>query len=174
MTTHLFKFPAPISEMRTRCGVYLTGDKKPESLEGHCVGYDNALVHVDCAGCLRDMIVETRIKSSGFEDTRETRWLFGGDTGNSSVVIWSVMTGVSQIMMRRDFDVPHDPDDFGRCHRLLNEFPEWRARMPEVGQRESEWTKIVAAWEELTALYEEEAPTGKAPKLYARLKELGG
>ena len=34
------------------------------------------------------------------------------------------------------------------------------------------WERLAGAWPELTAIYLEELPTGNAPKLYARIKEL--
>jgi hypothetical protein len=70
---------------------------------------------------------------------------------------------------RRGNDVPLDPDDFGRCFRLLEHFPAWRGRIAEVGGRFPEWKPIVDAWPELEALYREELPTGSAPKLYKQL-----
>ena len=55
-----------------------------------------------------------------------TDWLLSRDTGISSETILAVMTG-SEIERP---GVPHDTADFGRCHRLLGHFPEWRSRMP--------------------------------------------
>lgn len=95
-------------------------------------------------------------------------WIHNGDTGTSSETIWSVMTG-------RDvtrYGVPLDPSDFGRCYRLLKIMPSWRARLPEVVARFPRWAKLIEAWDELTALYEEELPSGMAPRLYARMREL--
>jgi hypothetical protein len=71
---------------------------------------------------------------------------------------------------------PYDPDDFGRCYRLLALAPEWRARIAEMAAYGDEWAALSAAWDELTALYEAEAPshTGTAPKLYFRMRELCG
>lgn len=100
-------------------------------------------------------------------------WLAGPDTGISSKTIWCVMTG------QKSFEPflkgwgpgkPHDPADFGRCYRLLKLFPEWRARIGEMKQ--VGWGKLVDNWPELERLYEEEAPSGNAPKLFAVLKEL--
>jgi hypothetical protein len=35
------------------------------------------------------------------------------------------------------------------------------------------WKNIIDNWSELTRLYLEELPTGRAPKLYERMKALG-
>ena len=49
-------------------------------------------------------------------------WLTNGDTGISSKTIWLVMMG--RRLGANDWaDVPHDPDDFGRCYRLLQVMP---------------------------------------------------
>ncbi len=95
-------------------------------------------------------------------------WLTNGDTGMSSMTIWSVMMGRKS----NDPSVPWDPSDFGRCYRLLRVMPSWRQRLPEVAAKHPAWTGLVKAWDELTALYEEELPRGTAPKLYARIKHL--
>lgn len=97
-------------------------------------------------------------------------WLRNGDTGVSSETIWSVMMG--QRPPKYGADVPHDPSDFGRCYRLLKVMPSWRQRMIEVAVKYPEWRFLVDAWDELTALYEEELPRGTAPKLYARIRTL--
>ena len=100
-------------------------------------------------------------------------WLTNGDTGISSETIWYMLTGRGRPPAQR-FDVPHDPADFGRCYRLLRVMPAWRARLPEVAAAFPAWSPLVEAWDELTALYEQELPTRTAPKLYRRMQELIG
>jgi hypothetical protein len=100
-------------------------------------------------------------------------WLLSGDTGVSSKTILAVMTG-SELGGAFGPDVPHDPSDFGRCYRLLQNFPEWRARLPEVATAYPIWGPMVDAWDELATIYEEEKQnkSGKAPKLYERMRKL--
>lgn len=98
-------------------------------------------------------------------------WLANGDTGISSRTIWFVLMG-RPIPANDWTDVPHDPADFGRCHRLLAVMPSWRARLGEVAAEYPEWKPLVDHWDELAALYEEELPKGTAPKMYARMQEL--
>lgn len=93
-------------------------------------------------------------------------WMVSGDTGTSSITIWSVMRGVTP----RHADIPYDPDDFGRCYRLLKVMPSWRARLGEVADRYPKWRPFVDAWDELTALYEEELASGYLPRLYNRME----
>lgn len=105
-------------------------------------------------------------------------WITSDDTGMSSQHIWAHMMGGKA---KPPF-APLDPDDFGRCYRLLCRVPEWRARIGEMAQYSKEWAGLVSAWDELTALWEEEIGTGfdrrnhngSAPRLYARMQQLRG
>lgn len=94
-------------------------------------------------------------------------WLLSGDTGVSSKTICAVMTG-SKMTNCFGPDVPYDSSDFGRCYRLLQHFPEWRARMPEVATAYPMWGPMVEAWDEMTALYERRME----PKLCERMRKL--
>jgi len=110
-------------------------------------------------------------------------WLLGDDTGVSSEAIWRHMMGRRQ----RDgyFNYPSDPDDFGRCHRLLCLIPEWRARMPEMAKHGKVWAGLVARWEEVTQSYRAEVRSsggqdpdgerwtrGSAPATYNLMKSI--
>lgn len=88
---------------------------------------------------------------------RAAQWVVGGDTGTSSKVIWSVM----QMVEPRDSDPPADPDDFGRCYRLLALIPEWRKSLELVSRAYPEWVGLVREWDRLTTMYERViGPTG--------------
>lgn len=106
-------------------------------------------------------------------DTRAIDWIAGGDCGVSSRTIWSVMMG-AKVSREWLTNYPHDPSDFGRCHRLLNLMPEWRQRLGEMAPLGPQWAALVGAWDELTALYEKEIlrPDRKAPQLYDRMHDL--
>lgn len=100
-------------------------------------------------------------------------WLASGDTGISSETIWGVMMGRDMASAARfGNSPPYDPDDFGRCHRLLESMPGWRPRLAEVAEKFPAWKMIVKAWDELDALYLTERPGGSCPRLYARMQEL--
>jgi hypothetical protein len=98
-------------------------------------------------------------------------WPLSDDTGVSSKAIYSHMTG-RRPQTAPFGNHPHDPADFGRCYRLLQLAPHWELRIAEMSTYSQVWARLAAAWPELKALYEEELPTGSAPKLYARMKEL--
>ena len=100
-------------------------------------------------------------------------WVNGDDTGRSSMCICFAATGLTDGRApMTEGRTPQDPDDFGRCYRFLLLFP--HLSVEPAGERWPAWKPFVAAWPELTALYETELAggTGRAPKLYARLEEL--
>ncbi|MBL8785128.1 MAG: hypothetical protein JNJ59_09525 [Deltaproteobacteria bacterium] len=95
-------------------------------------------------------------------------WYESRDTGLSSLAIYLTFRGIGG---KTEF--PIDPDDFGRCYRLVKRFPEVMEGMARLGERSKVWARLFEHWDELCALFEEELPTGSAPKLYARMGELG-
>lgn len=96
-------------------------------------------------------------------------WLDGRDTGTSSLSIFSAINGYP--LSAEQFDIPHDPDDFGRCYRLLNLVPSYRMQLSKVSAECPAWKPFVDAWDELASLYEEESPSGRAPNLYSRMMD---
>jgi hypothetical protein len=109
-------------------------------------------------------------------------WATGRDTGTSSLTIYAAIKGKKG--RDREFDIPYDPDDFGRCYRLLKLFPNWRKELDKVIALCPRWKPFVEAWDELTALYEAagwhkfvpwhstEGMKGDGGKMYHRMKEL--
>lgn len=106
---------------------------------------------------------------SGLGDTasvpsaaRLGKWINGYDTGLSSKAIFLYMTlGI------KGGATPSDPSDFGRCLRLLEAFPEWKARLPEMASVSEEWAALVLHWAELEDCFLREAG-GALPGPYAR------
>ena len=104
-------------------------------------------------------------------------WIAGPDTGISSVTIWRHMMGLPKSREWHTDGVPLDPDDFGRCYRLLVAVPEWLPRVGEMAVY-AEWAPLVGAWDELTALYERDIDRsgphhrGRSDALYGRMQTL--
>jgi hypothetical protein len=108
---------------------------------------------------------------AGPESTRP--WLQSGDTGTSSLTIYSVLANKPYVLgIRFGADVPHDPDDFGRCHRLLKRYPEWRDRLGEVAAKYPKWGPMVREWGRMTELYIRDEPTGRSKELYELMRTL--
>jgi hypothetical protein len=107
-------------------------------------------------------------------DGRAYDWLTGGDVGTSSLTIFAVMTGADRVPLHNYPSVPLDPADFGRCRRLLERIPEWRARLPEVATRYPDWTALVREWDRLDAMHAEASkrPDGMAREMYHLMKRL--
>jgi hypothetical protein len=80
---------------------------------------------------------------------RRARWLAMHDAGTSSETIAEKMCGIPH----RYAGHPHDGDDFGRCHRLLCLYPEWRARLGEMASVDAYWAALVPRWSEIEAAY---------------------
>lgn len=97
-------------------------------------------------------------------------WMALGDTGISSIAIWRHMQGKAPDTTWGP-SPPADPADFGRCYRLLKKFPEWRARIGDMAAYEG-WWALVEKWDELEALYAEEATGDAAPRLWKMMQEL--
>lgn len=77
-------------------------------------------------------------------------WIANGQVGVSSKTIWCVMMGVEF----NSASIPWDPDDFSRCYKLLELFPEWKCRMQEVADKYPLWEPMVRNWDIMTQLYE--------------------
>lgn len=93
-------------------------------------------------------------------------WLDCDDTGLSSRYMAHVLADGPAC----ECHYPLDPEDFGRCYRFLRAVPGKRAFSNL--SRSKVWLEFVLAWPELEKLYEEELPTGNAPKLFARMTEI--
>ena len=99
------------------------------------------------------------------------KWMASDDTGVSSKAIVMVMNRITPTR-RWSLDHPHDPSDLGRCIRLLALIPEYRIRLDEMKIVSDTWSDLVTHWHELEELYYEELPSGRAPKCYARMREI--
>lgn len=124
---------------------------------------------------------EARRNASG---DRELEWVNGTDTGLSSLYMLQELgsseaarvIAQQQLCYRWDkHPSPLDPADLGRCIRLLDLFPEWRARLSDVALTRG-WAALIGAWPELESLYREElvGGTGYVKKTYQRMQELWG
>lgn len=74
---------------------------------------------------------------------RTITWLLSDDKGLSSEFIVMHMIGKSRDMFPHH---PRDAGDLGRCLRLLDEFPEWQARLGELAAHGAVWGALVANW----------------------------
>lgn len=73
-------------------------------------------------------------------------WALGRSTGASAKCIARHMMG-----LETDGSYPSDGGDFGRCERLLDAVPEFRARLPEMAAVNSRWAALIPRWDEIWA-----------------------
>lgn len=103
-------------------------------------------------------------------------WFIYGETGISSEAMACAVSGMMPNPKGTHFgNHPHDPDDLNRCIKFLDAVPEARDHLDKVAVLSKTWAALVGNWSELEALLREEVPTGigRAPKTYARMKQLG-
>lgn len=100
-------------------------------------------------------------------------WLLESDCGLSSKALMARMLGASA----RPMNYPHDPADLGRCLRLLQRVPAWRARIGEMAACGKCWAALVSQWDEIASAMEAEVGIDwskgcSAPKTYALMKSV--
>ena len=78
-------------------------------------------------------------------------WLQNGQRGTSSETIFQTISGQD---INASISHPYDPDDFGRCYKLLKIIPEWNGMLYLLRKVSSEWCYLVDNWEKLTKMYE--------------------
>lgn len=107
------------------------------------------------------------------------KWLACGHRGSSSNALVAFLADMPEVADRFDRQAyPHDPADLGRCRRLLDEVPSLQAPFRErAGSISPIWARLVAAWDELCATMDTEAPEwregrGRATETFARMKAL--
>lgn len=85
------------------------------------------------------------------------QWLEACDRGASSDTIFSHLAGFDVTQSRRQ-SLPLDADDFTRCRRLLEQVPEFAARIEELRTISPGWSRLVDEWGDICAVMDAEAP----------------
>ena len=105
------------------------------------------------------------------------QWLANGERGLSAETIFETLTGMRcRPSIWGSNHYPHDADDLRQCLELLRRVPEFAPRFGEMRAVSPVWARLVDAWDELTALFEQECPRQKgwAPKTCLRMREIIG
>lgn len=109
-------------------------------------------------------------------------WLEHGERGVSSETIFARLgKGNEHPLSECRFSYRHmtswshplDPDDFKRCHKLLEIIPEWRSRLDELKTIGVPWPALVDNWDRLTEMLLEQLQTQEANGMYEFMKKLG-
>jgi len=105
-------------------------------------------------------------------------WLANGERGTSSNTICSHLSGMDCVG-KWGGSHPLDPDDFRRCRLLLNQVPEFHARIGELRKISPVWDRLVSNWADLCDMMDSEFPAwreggrGSCPKTFKLMQELG-
>lgn len=95
-------------------------------------------------------------------------WFVSRDTGSSSETMAAIHLGAEN----GRFNPPLDPSDFGSCYRLLEKAPSIRESFSRIGQLCPAFKPLLDNWDELCDLFQQEASSGRAPRLYRRMQDL--
>lgn len=97
-------------------------------------------------------------------------WLNSDDTGSSSLYMaWCLSQGQFgywQGHKQPAAAYPHDPDDLGRCIRLIEAVPEFGGKIPEMSHRGHEWLEVTTNWDRWVELH----ARGQGRELYNEMK----
>jgi len=158
--SHQLKFPIPVQEM--------TDMTK---------GFE--LLHKNCKSAWQQPVVD----QSWPEYEKAKWWISGnGERGMSSECIFYNITrahadpGIASLHVLID-EVsrcahPHDPDDFRRCHLLLQAVPEWKEKLHLMKSVSPVWEKLVDNWNLFTELLQDQLQ-GKKNNLHTLMQEIG-
>lgn len=81
-----------------------------------------------------------------------TAWLASDDVGASSKFMALVLSGYDP----SEFAYPLDPDDLGRCIRLIRAAPELAQRVHVMSEHGKEWAAVAENWERWVAMYDDD------------------
>lgn len=114
-----------------------------------------------------------KAKTTGMSDAAQ-QWILHGERGSSSNTMFAVLSGGA--LAGRSH--PHDPADLKRCRLLLEQVPEFAARIGEMASVSKEWAGLVAIWPSLCATMDAECDwrkgQGSAPRTYRMMQDVFG
>lgn len=88
-------------------------------------------------------------------------WMKMGEHGASSCTMFNHLND-EDLSMGPYESVPHDPDDFRRCHMLLEAVPQWRGKLDKLKPLSTEWAALVDNWDKLTEMLLDQLKTKPA------------
>ncbi len=87
-------------------------------------------------------------------------WLASDDTGSSSLYMaWILSGGQFGYWQGREQPkpaYPHDPDDLGRCIRLIRAAPELAEHVHLMDEHGKQWEAIAENWDRWVAMYDDD------------------
>lgn len=100
-----------------------------------------------------------------------TAWLDSDDTGSSSLYMaydfsYDRLHHWDARKIPR-YSYPYDPDDLGRCIRLIEAVPEFGVRIHEMAHRGAHWEAVVRNWDKWVEMYQ----AGNTDSLHTAMKD---
>ncbi len=102
-------------------------------------------------------------------------WIENGEHGTSSKAMFNCLSSTNHFSIMYDHDriaYPRDPDDFRRCHLLLEAIPQWKTKLDKLKTLSDVWQKLVANWDKLTEMLLEQMKTNKPNGMYELMGKL--
>ncbi len=81
---------------------------------------------------------------------------FGGRVGAMCMMLYHHMVATKGVFFEDLYPTLPQPHDIGMCVELLDSFPDWRVRLPEMAQYSPAWAGIVSKWPEISAFFSQE------------------
>lgn len=116
---------------------------------------------------------------------RAVWWVVHGEHGTSAKTIWNVLSQGKMSNVKMDYEYlkrvilppsqyghPDDPSAFHRCYLLLKAIPEWRSELHKLSKVSPVWEKVVANWDKLSEMLEEQIQTDGVNGMYDFMKTL--
>jgi hypothetical protein len=104
-------------------------------------------------------------------------WVENGEHGTSSKTIYNIVAkSVGSPVIQNHFTChPSDPDDFRRCHLLIEAVPEIKPLLYLMKPLSKTWSALVDNRDTLTAMLQKamKSKSGKAPEMYELMKKIG-
>lgn len=97
-------------------------------------------------------------------------WLDSDDTGSSSLYMAYAFSYNLDLWMHRtipSYNYPRDPDDLGRCIRLVEAVPEFGRCIPEMARKGAHWMAVTTNWANWVEMYQ----AGDTDRLYTEMKD---
>lgn len=104
-------------------------------------------LHANCEPTYEHPVVDLKLS----QREREQWWLKWGEQGQSSKSIFAKLSSVG--LNERADKFPYDPDDFRRCHELLEAIPEFRKQLFRMKDVSDVWSNYVDNWDKLTEMF---------------------
>lgn len=99
-------------------------------------------------------------------------WIKNGEHGISSKTMFNFLSDGLKIE-NRELRTPSDPDDFRRCHLLLEAIPQFRGKLDRMKSVDQTWANLVENWDRLTEMLLENIAMGKPNGMLEFMKKLG-